>query len=288
MYSLIPEHFRQNSDIDPVQRKATPEELFESHRWMVYRLWNLYFQSFQHIKEDLIQGGFLALWNTALQYDATVGGFVNYALPSIRRRMQRGANRQCASTCIPGNKLIKLHQFERFEHYFRGRHQRTPTTCDIAVFFDVTPSEVEHLQMLKSAQYTDSLDKSIFEGDFIGYCDAASDDRYMPSTARLEAEQLLEKIKSVIVGTVPGDTTRNLGIFRLRLGIENDREPMTLVEIGKVWGISRERVRQIEKPCLGFKILAAGRLCWNRFSIERAFASAFSKMKPTDGVIVGM
>jgi len=49
-----------------------------------------------------------------------------------------------------------------------------------------------------------------------------------------------------------------------------------------------ERIRQVKKPCLGFKILAAGRLCWNKPSIEQAFAFAFANIKPTDGVIVGM
>ncbi len=47
-------------------------------------------------------------------------------------------------------------------------------------------------------------------------------------------------------------------------------------------------VRQVDKPCLGFKILAAGRLCWNPGSVQRAFRYAFSHIKPTDGVIVGM
>jgi len=47
-------------------------------------------------------------------------------------------------------------------------------------------------------------------------------------------------------------------------------------------------MRQSRKPCLGFKILAAGRLCWNRYSVERAFRFAFRNIKPTDGVIVGM
>ena len=47
-------------------------------------------------------------------------------------------------------------------------------------------------------------------------------------------------------------------------------------------------VRQVKQPCLGFKILAAGRLCWNQKSVERAFKSAFENIKPTDGVIVGM
>ncbi len=49
-----------------------------------------------------------------------------------------------------------------------------------------------------------------------------------------------------------------------------------------------KRVRQVKKPCLGFKILGAGRLCWNKRSIERAFAFAYANIKPTDAAIVGM
>lgn len=49
-----------------------------------------------------------------------------------------------------------------------------------------------------------------------------------------------------------------------------------------------ERVRQIGKTCLAFKILAAGRLCGNKASVERAFEFAYANIKPTDGVIVGM
>ena len=45
-------------------------------------------------------------------------------------------------------------------------------------------------------------------------------------------------------------------------------------------------VRQVEKPCLGFKILAAGRSCWSKYSVEKAFQFAFENIKPTDGVIV--
>ncbi len=47
-------------------------------------------------------------------------------------------------------------------------------------------------------------------------------------------------------------------------------------------------MRQIRKPCLGFKILAAGRACWTPQSTEQAFKFAFTHIKPTDGVIVGM
>ncbi len=47
-------------------------------------------------------------------------------------------------------------------------------------------------------------------------------------------------------------------------------------------------VRQVDQPCLGFKILAAGRSCWQTQAVEKCFRFAFENMKPTDGVIVGM
>lgn len=58
--------------------------------------------------------------------------------------------------------------------------------------------------------------------------------------------------------------------------LDDDRVEMTKV------------VRQTKKPCLGFKILAAGRLTWSSYSVEQAFAFAFKHVKKTDGVIVGM
>jgi hypothetical protein len=47
-------------------------------------------------------------------------------------------------------------------------------------------------------------------------------------------------------------------------------------------------IRQVSKPCLAFKLLAAGRMCWNKRSVEDAFKFAFANIKPTDAVIVGM
>lgn len=47
-------------------------------------------------------------------------------------------------------------------------------------------------------------------------------------------------------------------------------------------------IRQVDQPCLAFKILAAGRKCWSRHSVKRAFQYAFENIKPTDAVIVGM
>ncbi len=55
-------------------------------------------------------------------------------------------------------------------------------------------------------------------------------------------------------------------------------DPLTMTEV----------VRQVDQPCLGFKILAAGRMCGKAYKVEAAFKFAFEHLKPTDGVIVGM
>ncbi len=58
--------------------------------------------------------------------------------------------------------------------------------------------------------------------------------------------------------------------------LRSDPEEMTAV------------IREVAKPCLGFKILAAGRLGWSKYSVEKAFKFAFANIKPADGVIVGI
>ena len=58
--------------------------------------------------------------------------------------------------------------------------------------------------------------------------------------------------------------------------LESDREVMSAV------------VRQVKRPCLAFKILGAGHLCWDLKSVDSAFEYAFSHIKKGDGVIVGM
>jgi hypothetical protein len=69
--------------------------------------------------------------------------------------------------------------------------------------------------------------------------------------------------------------------------------PVVTVQVGEPFFADdplrmTEVVRQVKQPCLGFKILAAGRLCYHRHSVREAFKFAFEHIKPTDGVIVGM
>jgi len=88
-------------------------------------------------------------------------------------------------------------------------------------------------------------------------------DLYMTCFYNIRRDQ--EKVKAGL-GDLPVD----------ELYLANDPERMTSV------------VRQVKRPCLGFKVFAAGRLCNNRASMEKALRSAYQRIKPGDGVILGM
>lgn len=75
--------------------------------------------------------------------------------------------------------------------------------------------------------------------------------------------------------------------------IEEQRKQLGKVTVGEPFFESdpvemTAVMRQVGKPCLGFKILAAGRSCWSKSGVEQAFRYAFSAIKPIDGVLVGM
>jgi hypothetical protein len=81
--------------------------------------------------------------------------------------------------------------------------------------------------------------------------------------------------------------------YHLTRSREEQQEQIGKISVGEPFFESdplemTEVVRQVKQPCLCFKILAAGRSCWTKHMVEKAFKAAFAKIKPTDGVIVGM
>jgi hypothetical protein len=81
--------------------------------------------------------------------------------------------------------------------------------------------------------------------------------------------------------------------YRVTRAPEDFRQETGMIPVGETYlAADPERmcrvIRQAAKPCLGFKILAAGRRCDSAEQVREAFAFAFQNLKPTDGVIVGM
>jgi len=81
--------------------------------------------------------------------------------------------------------------------------------------------------------------------------------------------------------------------YYLTRPVEEQRRQMGKVAVGEPFFESDPAdmtavIRQVEKPCLAFKILAAGRVCWSKPAVEQAFQYAFANIKPSDGVLVGL
>jgi hypothetical protein len=82
------------------------------------------------------------------------------------------------------------------------------------------------------------------------------------------------------LGVLAGVSSHNPDNIRriFEEGWENESDPVDMTRV----------IRQVAKPCLAFKILAAGRLCWEQKTVDEAFQFAFQNIKPSDAVIVGM
>jgi RNA polymerase sigma factor (sigma-70 family) len=244
----LPER-RRDCNVYPIESDLSPETLFEKHQWIVHRLWRRYFRTMTELKMDLLQEGFLSLWNAALQYEPTKGKFSGYAACAVRRSMQWYVNRQSKSICLPENKVRKLYDIGKFEHYFRGKRRREPNHQEIARFFDTTVPAIEKLKGLR-LQQLESLNEPVNDDGLTTRGDTFRDDRFVPTLERLEAERLYERSVEVIAQYVSGDVGRNFEIFKMRMGLTGSGDDMTLEEVAKVLGVTRERIRQLEKKIL--------------------------------------
>jgi RNA polymerase primary sigma factor len=225
----------------------TLAQLFDDHRWMVPRLGRLYFCVFAEIRDDLVQEGYLALWNAACQFNARKGRFSSYAAIAVKRAMRGYINSHYAVMCIPENKLRRMYDMERFDRYFSGRYRREPNPSEVARFFDISVSTVGKLKDLRAARRAESLDEPALSEGKMSRVEMISDDWLMPSLDRLEGEKLIARSRKAIAVRVGGDPDRNIEILRMRLGITSSGEGKSLAEIGEVFGVSRERIRQIEQ-----------------------------------------